>query len=76
MTRRETPKAESVARTEKFIICRTNQNGTRTFDSAKGGWTTDPQKAKTFESATAAKFACRHSWDKPVKLSAALKTGA
>lgn len=58
---------------EKFIICRTNQSGLKTFDSGKGGWTTDPGKAKTFDSATAAKFACRHHWDKPMKLSVALQ---
>jgi len=66
------PKSAAAPDPDLHILCRTNQSGLKTFDTG-GGWSNDPLKAKTFPNATAAKFAARQAWDKPMKLSAALR---
>lgn len=54
-----------------FLVCRTDRSGRPTFHTANGGWTNNPASAETFPNATGAKFACRHSYDKPVSMAQA-----
>lgn len=62
---------------DSFVVSRTaDHDGSITFRTANGGWAKDPDKAQKFPNATAAKFAAHHSYDKPMKLTAARRKAA